>query len=286
MDNHEKRFQNAFIAGLIENGWVYSWQEGCAGYDRINAVISSDILTWLETTQSEKWDKLVRSLAGDLTGALALVVEQITRFRESPPENGGTYNLFLEGITVRGIKFDMFHAEPATRGNGHADLMYENMIFRVVSEFPYSLSKTHDAIDLGFFINGVPVGTAELKSPVAGQGVGEAEKQYRDDRIPGKDMVLNPSSGALFHFAVATDLASMTTALRGDKTQFIPFNTGIDNNAWAESHPADYPTSYIWKEVLERRTFTMIISGMMRNVVFDDVPQTRFPRYHQLDNLK
>jgi len=286
MINHEKHFQHAFIAGLKENGWVYSGTEGCSGYDRINAVIDSDMRSWFEKSQPENWRRLVNHLNGDASAAIRLIVEETVKFRSSSSDQGGTYNLLLNGIKILGIKFDFFQAEPATSGNVYADILFENMILRVVSELPYSAIKTHDAIDLGFFINGIPVGTAELKTPITGQGVGEAEKQYCEDRIPGKDLILDSSAGALFHLAVANDLASLTTALKGCKTQFIPFNTGIDNSDWANENPDEPATSYLWKQILEKKNFTLIISGMMRNVINGGVYQTRFPRYHQFDNLK
>lgn len=286
MDNHEKRFQNAFIKGLTENGWVYSGAEGCPEYDRKNSVITSDLKEWLKKSQPLTWEKLVRKTGNVESNALRLLIEQIVIFRQTPQPYGGTYNLLLNGINVKGETFNFFHPEQEPGGNSADAILYENMIFRVVSEFAYSTANPQDAIDLGFFINGIPVGTAELKSPIAGQGVGEAERQYKNDRVPGRDMVLHPSAGALFHFAVASDLASITTALRGTHTSFIPFNTGIDNLAWVPRTEGAPRTSYLWEEVLEKSNFALIISGMMRNVESGGVHQTRFPRYHQLDNLK
>lgn len=286
MDNHEKRFQNAFIKGLTENGWVYSGTEGCSEYDRKNSVITSDLHEWLRISQPATWQKLVRKTGNSESLALRLVIEKITTFRQTPQPYGGTYNLLLNGISVKDETFHLFHPKQEPSGNSTASILYEHMILRVVSEFCYSTLKPMDAIDLGFFINGIPVGTAELKSPIAGQGVGEAERQYKNDRVPGLDMVLHPSAGALFHFAVASDLASITTALRGKHTSFIPFNTGIDNSGWVSKNENSPRTSYLWEEVLEKSNFALIVSGMMRNVESGGVHQTRFPRYHQFDNLK
>lgn len=285
MAGHEKPFQQAFIAGLRQNGWMYSGSEGCPDYDKGSAIIPSDLKQWITLTQPKQWEQLVAKVSSE-TNALKLIIEDIVEFRkQSPSDGGGTYNLLLNGITVRGCKFLIFHPKPVTVGNASADALYRNMIFRVISELYYSES-TSKSIDLGFFINGIPVGTAELKAPISGQGIVEAEKQYRNDRIPGQDIILHSSAGALFHFAVATDKASLTTALCGGRTRFIPFNTGIDNTEYAQKNPTNYPTSYLWKEVLSKENLSLILFGMMRNVVDNGIPQTRFPRYHQLDNLK
>lgn len=284
MAGHEKVFQNAFINGLQKNGWAYSGSEGCPEYDRGLAIIPSDLQKYLTSTQKKEWKTLVRKVEGNERNALKLVIEKITKIRKLA--NGGTYNLLLKGVKVRGVHFILFHPKPATAGNTTADMLYSNMIMRVVSELYYSETKPRDSIDLAFFISGIPVGTAELKSPISGQGVGEAETQYREDRQPGKEMLLNPSAGALFHIAGATDRASLTTALRGDDTRFIPFNTGIDNTEYARLNGSNYATSYLWDEVLSKDSLSLIVFGMMRNVVDNGVPQTRFPRYHQLDNLR
>jgi type I restriction enzyme R subunit len=287
MAGHEKRFQNAFIAGLQNNGWTYSGSEGCPDYDKGSAIIPSDLKSWVASTQPEAWKQLVRKV-GSEDYAIKLLIEDIVEFRQkSPTVGGGTYNLLLRGMPSRNIHFKFFQNKPVLTSSP-PDLWnkYDNMILRVVSELHYSQTKPNASIDLGFFINGIPVGTAELKTPISGQGVGEAENQYRKDRIPGQDMILSSSAGALFHFAAATDRVSLTTALCGGSTRFIPFNTGIDNTDYLQRNPNEFATSYLWNEVLEKSNLALIISGMMRNVTDGGISQTRFPRYHQLDNLK
>lgn len=288
MADHEKRFQNAFVAGLQKNGWIYSGSEGCPDYDKGSAIIPSDLKKWILSTQANEWNQLVIK-AGNEINALKLMVEEITNFRKkSPAKGGGTYNLLLHGMKIRNIKFTFFQNKPVSLVSPK-DLWdkYDNMILRVVSELYYSHTKPRDAIDLGFFINGIPLGTSELKSILGGQGVGHAEKQYKNDRIPGQDLILNPSAGALFHIAAANNLASLTTALNGKETYFIPFNTGIDNTEWHNAHKKDgYSVSYLWQDVLKKENICQIIFTTMRNIEVSGIWQTRFPRYHQFDNLR
>ena len=293
MAGHEKAFQNAFIVGLQANGWVYSGSEGCPDYEKGSAIISSDLKKWITSTQLNEWKNLVSKVGNEDYALKALIHELVVQRMETPNNNGGdtkatggTYNVLLNGIKVHGVEFKLFEPKPVNTGNTSADLLYRNMIFRVVSELYYCQFNSN-SIDLVFFINGIPVGTAELKAPISGQGIVEAEKQYREDRIPGRDLILHSSAGALFHFAVATNKTSLTTALCGDKTRFIPFNTAIDNSEYFHSNPLDgYATSYLWKEVLTKDNLSLILFGMMRNVQDGGIPQTRFPRYHQLDNLR
>ena len=51
-------------------------------------------------------------------------------------------------------------------------------------------------VDLGLFVNGIPVATAELKNPLTGQTVENAIAQYRIDRPPS-----NRTLGRLGHGA-------------------------------------------------------------------------------------
>lgn len=286
MAGHEKLLQNAFVSGLQENGWVYSGSEGGSGYDRGSAIIPSDLEEWIISTQKDAWDRLAFK-AGNEVIALKLMVEEITTFRKRSPEyGGGTYNLLLRGLKVRDIKFNFFQNKPVSLVSPPESwTLYEKMILRVVSELYYSQRK-RDSIDLAFFLNGIPLGTAELKAILGGQGVGHAESQYRNDRIPKGEPLLHSSSGALFHIAAADNLASLTTALNGSNTHFIPFNTGIDNTEWLASNPDDYSVSYLWKDVLKKENLSQIIFTTMRNVEVGGQWQTRFPRYHQFDNLR
>jgi DNA-binding beta-propeller fold protein YncE len=77
------------------------------------------------------------------------------------------------------------------------------------------------SVDLLFFVNGLPVATAELKTDFT-QIVFDAITQYKTSRLPkdqgtGAVQVLFVSGArALVHFAVSNDEVWMTTKLAGD----------------------------------------------------------------------
>ena len=83
--------------------------------------------------------------------------------------------------------------------------------------------------------------TVELKTDFT-QSLDEAVSQYKKDRHPitnGRvEPLLSFGHRALVHFAVSNDLAAMTTRLEGDKTHFLPFNTGHEGGA-GPAHLAD-----------------------------------------------
>ena len=93
---------------------------------------------------------------------------------------------------------------------------------------------SNKTIDLGLFVNGVPVATAELKNPLTGQGVEDAVLQYRRDRDPNNRTLRRVG---MVHFAVDPFSVLMTTRLAGRRTRFLPFNQGHELGAGNPPNP-------------------------------------------------
>ena len=92
------------------------------------------------------------------------------------------------------------------------------------------------AIDLVFFINGVPVATVEVKTDFT-QSAAAAIEQYKLDRQPvdpvtkRKEPLLTFKRGAVVHFALSDSDIRMATKLDGLATHFLPFNLGRGGHA-------------------------------------------------------
>jgi len=156
-----------------------------------------------------------------------------------------------------------------------------------------------DTVDLLFSLNGLPVGTCELKNPATGQDWNNAVRQYMNDRDP-RCPLFGFKKRALVHFAADPDEVHMSTRLRGGDTVFLPFNRGsspgdIRCGAGNPVHPSGYRSGYFWEEVLERDSFLDILGRFMfvetKDEKVDDgkggsrlvTKETMvFPRYHQL----
>jgi type I restriction enzyme R subunit len=148
-----------------------------------------------------------------------------------------------------------------------------------------------------FFVNGLPVATAELKTDFT-QSVGDAIAQYRTTRQPQdlktrkRQPLFESGARALVHFAVSNDEVHMTTRLRGDATRFLPFNRGTESGgAGNPLNPNGSATSYLWERVLQRDAWLEILGRFMyvktersidpisgRRSVTSEL---RFPRFHQ-----
>jgi type I restriction enzyme R subunit len=154
----------------------------------------------------------------------------------------------------------------------------------------YSAQKPGDSIDLVFFVNGIPVATAELKTDFT-QNITDAVLQYKNDRPSKGEPLLAFGSRALVHFAVSNSEIQMTTKLDGKDTHFLPFNRGNKHHAGNPANPTGSPTAYLWETILQRDTWLDIVGRFMHLHVEDKTdPKTGkktrkqtmlFPRYHQ-----
>ncbi len=257
MSKHRERtFEDEVVAHLTAHGWL----EGhSAGYDRELALYAEDVLGWLEETQPTELAKLGRLHNGD-TGKVML-----KRLAEMLDKEG-TLAVLRRGFKHVSARFDMCQFKPAQGLNPTTLARYGQVRCRVVRQLRYSRNEANDALDLAFFVNGVPIATAELKTDFT-QSVRDAIAQYRADRPP-RDSATNRDEPllqfkrrALVHFAVSTDEVWMTTRLEGKGTRFLPFNLGNDGGAGNPPNLNGYRTTYLWEQVLERESLLDILAN-------------------------
>jgi type I site-specific restriction-modification system R (restriction) subunit len=136
----------------------------------------------------------------------------------------GSLAVLRQGFKDISAKFDMCQFKPAQALNPEAQEQYNKVRCRVVRQVRYCLY-CENSIDLVFFINGIPVATAELKTDFT-QSIEDAKNQYRFDRNPRdpaskrEEPLLAFKRRALVHFAVSTDEVWMATELKGTLVAF------------------------------------------------------------------
>jgi type I restriction enzyme R subunit len=288
-DHNEVVFETEICKHLAANGWLYSTND--AGYDRERALFPEDLFAWLEATQSAAYEKALKA-----AGSPAKFLDVLTAALDKPLEHGGgTLNILRNGVHyISGGRLKLAQFRPETTLNDTTNAHYAAMRVRVMRQVHFSTADQR-SIDLVFFVNGLPVATVELKTHFT-QSLDEAIQQYRKDRNPltnGRaEPLLSFGHRALVHFAVSNDLAAMTTRLEGEKTHFLPFNTGYDagagNPPGADGRSA---TAYLWERVWERDAWLTIIGRLMiveTKVEWDVATGTSvrrtsmlFPRFHQ-----
>ena len=280
--HNEISFEVEICQHLAGQGWMYA-DKAAADYDRKRALFPSDVLAWVQATQSAAWDALTKNHGASAGETL------LSRLRQSIDQQG-TLHVLRHGFDVLGLRKEIKLAQfkPALAMNPDIMSRYAANRLRVVRQVRYSLHN-ENSIDLVLFLNGVPVATVELKTDFT-QSIDDAVDQYRFDRNPSPngqnpESLLSFPNGALVHFAVSNCEVRMTTRLDGTRTRFLPFNLGDDGAAGNPLNPNGHPTAYLWEQVWERESWLEIL-GRYLVAERDDKKNLKtiiFPRYHQLD---
>ncbi len=280
----EINFETDICDHLASHGWLYA--EGDAqGYDRAHALFPADIIAWVEATQPKAWETLTKN-HGPAAEAVLL-----DRLRKSLDDRG-TLEVLRHGFEMIGLRqpITLSQFKPALAMNPEILKKYAANRLRVIRQVRYSLHH-ENCIDLVLFVNGLPVGTVELKTDFT-QSIEDAVDQYRFDRHPkpkgqaAAEPLLSFLNGALVHFAVSNCEVRMTTKLVGTATSFLPFNRG-DNGAAGNpvNEKGGHRTAYLWEEVWQRESWLEILGRYL--VTQKDskkkVAKIIFPRFHQLD---
>ena len=125
----------------------------------------------------------------------------------------GVVDVLRNGVRDSGCKFDLAYFRPASGLNEETRRLHATNLFAVVRQLHYS-TKNENSLDLGIFLNGIPVFTAELKNPLTGQDVQDAVAQFRRDRDPREPLLKHRRCVA--HFAVDPNLVCVTARLAGE----------------------------------------------------------------------
>ena len=281
----EKAFEDAIESHLVDR----------AGYTKADnrqfdpelALDKHTLLAFLKETQSDALDALKASYGTDLEDA---VVKRIT----TECDKRGLLDVIRNGVRDRGQHLHLSYFRPPTRLNPETDLRYRQNRLTVMRQVRYDPDSNH-TIDLLLSLNGLPIATVELKNAFTGQHSGHAIQQYKT-RVPtSKTPLIQFKKRALVHFAVDTDEAYMTTRLSGNKTLFLPFNTGNQGGKGnPDNHPyqTGYKTGYLWEAVWQRDSWLDIIHRFIHLYTEKSTGKKPpketliFPRYHQLTAIR
>ena len=279
----EIEFENDICAHLAAHDWLYA-ENDYTGYDRARALFSADVTAWVQATQSQAWETLVKNNG---SAAEAMLLDRIRK----QLDDRGTLDVLRHGVEMLGLRQSLSLAQfkPALAMNADLQAKYAANRLRVVRQVRYSLHN-ENAIDLVLFLNGIAVATVELKSDYT-QSVEDAVDQSRFDRHPrpkgqpAAEPLLDFPRGALVHFAVSNSQAYMTPRLLGAATTFLPFNKGDEGAAGNPVNPNGHRTAYLWEEVWARDSWLEIIGRYIvtKRDSKKQVISSIFPRYHQLD---
>ena len=275
----------AEAGGVMERPAVYGagWRCGSPrDYDREYCVDLVQLAAFLSETQPDAADALGLGHDGPTRQKfLARLQGEISK--------RGTVDVLRHGLKHGAFVLDLFYGAPSP-GNGKAAERHRANRFSVTRQLRYSRDEAQRALDLGLFVNGLPVATFELKNSLTKQTVEDAVQQYQRDRDPREKLF--EFGRCVVHFAVDDHEVRFCTHLKGKGSWFLPFNQGWDDGAGNPPNPNGLKTDYLWKRILTREGLTDILENYAQVVESKDEKTGRrkatqiWPRFHQLDVVR
>ena len=280
------------LAMLEGDGWRIS--ENDAGFDPNTALYLPDFIEYVSSTAPEKVEKMQKAFAANWENNLKLALVKSL-------ETNGTILTLRDGFPMAGFQTITCsgHYPDDPRLPKLKDF-YDKNILRVMRQVHYQTAGKK-SLDLVFFVNGIPVATAEVKTELT-QSVQDAILEYQTERKPiepgstRKNYLLMYKRGAVVHFAISEDEVWMCTDLTPKQPRFLPFNRGTEDghagNPPVEEGDTEYPTGYFWNDICRKDNWLRIF----HNFVFEEVTKKEdltgriresrtqiFPRFHQWD---
>ena len=251
-------------------------------YDREYTVDLAQLLAFLGETQPAAFEGLRLEDDGPARRKfLARLQGEISK--------RGVIDVLRKGVKDGPHHVELFYGTPSP-GNPVATERYAQNRFSVTRQLRYSRDETQRALDLGLFINGLPIATFELKNSLTKQTVEDAVEQYKRDRDPREKLF--EFGRCVAHFAVDEHEVRFCTHLKGKASWFLPFNQGWNDGAGNPPNPDGLKTDYFWTRLITRDGLTDILENYAQVVETKDEKTGKkrkeqiWPRYHQLDVVR
>ncbi len=251
-------------------------------YDREYAVDLVQLHGFLRVTQEHLVDELQLETDGPTRRSfLARLQGEISK--------RGTIDVLRHGIKHGPHHIDLFYGTPSA-GNDIAKARYAANRFSVTRQLRFSRDETQLSLDLGLFVNGLPIATFELKNSLTKQTFDDAIQQYKRDRDPRERLF--EFGRCVAHFAVDDQQVHFCTHLKGKGSWFLPFNIGWNDGAGNPPNPEGLKTDFLWKRFLTPAGLTDILENYAQVVDTKDAKTGRkksvqiWPRFHQLDVVR
>ncbi|MFG6554974.1 type I restriction endonuclease subunit R [Sulfitobacter sp. 1A16808] len=282
---HKEQVLQDHLIDRLVSGEGYERRDPVTDYDRPLAMDKALVLRFIQDTQPEEWNKLTGHYTASAEDTFFKQLEKALKDR-------GLLDVLRTGLKiVPGIKFSLCYFRPASGLEPKRVAEYQANILSVMKEVEYS-TKHGNRLDVVLFLNGLPIVTMEAKNLLTGSTFKHAEKQYKADRSPAGEPLLTFKRGALVHFALDEDNASMTTRLQNGRTRFLPFNRGRDGGAGNPDIEDEFRVAYLysegdWGEAIFSRAVLLDVIGQFMHLEKDGKKETLiFPRFQQLDAVR
>ena len=292
----EKRYEKHIeteLNNLIDDGLQFHskiHKKDDKWYDKNLCIVGDEFITFLKESQPETYENLSKKYGDSID-------QKVLSRLNKEIDGKGLIHVLRKGFNdVYGGNIKTVFFQPNSSLNEtYRNEQYLKNRFLLVRQLYYS-PNNNNSIDIGIFINGIPILTIELKNQLTGQTVENSDHQYKFDRNPKGEPLLQ-FQRCICHFSVDNDVVNMTTRLNGENTFFLPYNKTLNN---LDTESDGYKVDYLWKEILTPTSLLDIIENFVlftqetesvwsdekKKVIEEKKPVLIFPRYHQLDVIR
>ena len=290
LETHFEHYISRKLEELSHNGWVIS--DNDSGFKADTALFFDDFVSYINTICPEKIEKMQKDMGSNWQGNLEKALVHSL-------EVDGTVQTLRNGFVMAGYQtIECSGHYPDDIRIPNIKQKYNANILRIMHQVHYQTAG-NKSLDLVFFINGIPVATAEVKTELT-QTVYDAIEEYQMERKPiepgtrRKNPLLMYKRGAVVHFAISEDEIWMCTNLEPEVPHFLPFNKGTSDghagNEPTKDGDTDYPTGYFWNEICQKENWLRIFHDFIFESIekkedatgrLKEVRTQLFPRFHQ-----
>lgn len=276
---NEESLETLIVRQMVDGGWI---QGASMDYLPAYALDLPQLAAFIEATQPD----LVEPLS--LHSATPTRHEFLSRLQGEITKSG-VVNVLRRGIDHRQHHVDLFFPTP-TLGNARAAELFAGNRFAVTRQLHYSATDPSRSLDIGAFVNGLPVFTFELKNNITKQTFDDAVAQYKRDRDP-RELIFQ-FGRSIAHFALDDQQVRFCTHLKGKQSWFLPFDKGWNDGAGNPPNPDGIKTDYLWRQILAPASLANIVENYAQIVTTKNERTNKrtsaqiFPRYHQLDVVR
>ena len=186
----EKRYEEHIereLNSLLDDGLQFHskvHQRDDSWYDKNLCVVGDEFIEFLKETQKETYDTLQKKYKENTDkNILSRLNKEI--------DSKGLIHVLRKGFNdVHGENIKTLFFQSNSSLNPERRKKYLQNKFLLVRQLHYS-PNNNNSIDIVIFINGIPILTIELKNQLTGQTVDNSDKQYKFDRNPKREPLLN-----------------------------------------------------------------------------------------------
>lgn len=274
-DISERGLEKSIERDMLAGGWKKSRPED---FDRHYAIDAVQLFGFLRETQPDEWQKL--GIANPDSKDDIDRKKFLERINDEL-RTRGIIDVLRKPLNHNNTEFSLYYSLPS-EDNEEAVANYAKNRFTLTRQLKFREESEH-SLDLGMFINGLPVITAELKNNLTRQTVHDAVSQYRGRNAAEK---LFAHGRCAVHFALDEYSVQMCTHLHGRDSVFLPFDKGNDDGAGNPINPKGISTDYLWKEILCPKLLSEIVEHYAKLLGQGNEKKQIWPRYHQLDAVR